>query len=237
MKNKIILISGLVIVFILIGLMIFNHKQKEEEHNERVSNIWNKLEEFPKNDVDYIYLGVNENSCKNKDKCYMVYNKKGEQKINKDKFNINFMCLEDEYSICSKSKILVDDNLEYQVFDIYEYDYDSFLILKTDNNYVIKDIGGQYGEGVLNIYDKEGNLILDIDEVITEFNLVNGNKIDYDKVYSYNPVINNNKLYYVFRSDGETEGLDSLIEFGYIDLSNNKYTKLYTIPAVTYIVP
>lgn len=223
-------------------IIIFTKNDKVKIINKYDSdelNIWKNIEEFPKNEANYVYLGILNNTCNNKDNCFMLTDNKKEQSFNKNSIKINFSCLEDEYSECSKSKIIIDNNIEYQMFDVFEYDFDSILILKTKEIYVIKEIGGQYGEGIISIYDKNGELLLDIDEVITSFNLLENDKIDFDKTYSYIPVINDNKLYYVFRSDevAYSEGVDSKIEFGYIDLETLKYTKLYSTPAITYIIP
>ena len=121
------------------------------------------------------------------------------------------------------------------MFDIFEYDYDGLMIYKTDNNYIVKEVGSQFGEGIMVIYNNEGDLLKELDEVITNFELDDNS----NTLYNYSPVINDNKLYYVFRSDESysNNGIDSEIEFGFVDLNDLKYKKLYTIPAITYVIP
>ena len=261
-SSKLLGVFIIVVVILFIGIFVYKKitspapaKKKEEkienDKNSEVEKIdtddWTKLEEFPKNDksVEIVVLryGAYETEGCNYDDCedISLFENVKDYKVLAGNMDIIFNCTNDKKKDdCGNISFTVDNKIKYlnEKFDIENTAYEH-IIFKTKDNYVIKEVGTEYGEGTIYIYDKVGNLIQSYDETVTKFNKIDNKAIDYDITYEYDPVISNNYLYYVFRS-GEvdfTNGLDSEIKFGRINLSSLEYDNLYTLKAITYDLP
>ena len=257
-KSRIIGISMIVVIIIFIGIFVVKkmnqviEKPSEEETIEIINEPdtierWSKLEEFPENsdDVEIVMLRYEANET---DECdfedcediYLYENVK-DYRVLVGKMNIMFNCTNSNTSDeCGNISFTIDNKIKY-LNDKFEIDKaTSHIIYKTKDNYVIKEVGNQYGEGLLYVYDKNGNLLQTYDNTVTKFNKIDDKKVEYDITYQYYPSINSNYLYYVHRT-GEfdfTNGLDSEIEFSRINLSKEqKIDNLYTLKALTYDLP
>ncbi len=254
-----------IIVVVILFIVIFVYKKitnpdikKEKEKKNPVDNTtevdntpkedvddWTKLEEFPKNDksVEIVALryeayeteGCNYSECED----IYVYENVKDYKVLAGNIDVIFNCTNSKKSDeCGNISFTIDKKIKYlnEKFDI-DHAY-MHIIYKTKDNYIIKEVGTEFGEGTIYVYDKVGNLIQTYDDTVTKFNRINDKVVD-DITYEYDPVISDNYLYFVYRS-GEvdfTNGLDSEIKFTRVNLSNLEYDNLYTIKALTYDLP
>lgn len=254
----------LIIVLSIVGIIIYfliseslhpdNIREEENTNMEETTkeevdiDDWKKLEEFPSNDKSVQTLMLryqaNESDICDASLCedISIYENTKNHKVLNDMMDITFDCTNElSKDECGNISFNIDNKIKYlnTKFDIDNI-ANSHLIMKTDKYYIIKEIGNQYGEGIIYIYNNKGELIQTLEETVTEFNIINGNKIDYNNTYTYLPVINDNWLYYVKRS-GEfnfSNGLESEVKFTRVKLDNNlKYDNLYTLKAITYELP
>lgn len=259
-SSKLLGLFIILVVLLFIGIFIYKGitnpkpKKDEEEKNDKPSEKttevykWEKLEYFPKNDEDVKtvllrYQSMEADTC-DYDTCddIYVYDNVKDYKVLDKSMNIIFNCTNDiKKDTCGSISFTIDNKIKYknESFNI-ENIANSNLIFKTDNNYVIKEIGNEYGEGNIYIYDKVGNLLKTINNTVTKFNKIDNKEIVYDITYEYDPTINNNYLYYVERGEevNFSSGLDSEIKFVRINLNGElKPEYFYSLNAITYELP
>lgn len=259
-SSKLLGVFIIIVVILFICIFIYkgitNPRTKDEEENNEEKNTektvevlkWEKLEDFPKNDNDVKsvllrYQSMEADLC-DFDTCDDIYifDNVKDYKVLNDSMDIIFNCTNDiKKDDCGSISFTIDNKIKYlnKEFDI-DNRANSHLILKTSNNYVIKEIGSEYGEGNIYIYDKNGNLLTTISNTVTKFNKIVDKEIEYEITFEYYPTINNNYLYYVERGEevNFNSGLDSEIKFNRINLSSElKPENFYNLKAITYELP
>ena len=251
----IIVVILFIFIFVYKGITNPRKKNKEESNEETPTEKpvevlkWDKLEEFPKNDDDVKtvllrYQSMEGDIC-DYDTCddIYIYDNVKDYKVLDNSMDIVFNCTNSiKKDDCGNISFTIDNKINYKnaEFDI-ESKANSHLILKTTNNYIIKEIGNEYGEGNIYIYDKNGNLLNTIKNTVTKFNKIIDKEIEYEITFEYNPTINSNYLYYIERGEevNFNSGLDSEISFNRINLSSNelKPENFYNLKAITYELP
>lgn len=248
------------ICLLLIGvLLLFGCNKKKTvdnniDNNDIQNNVvesggdtpWDSLRMFPlmDEDVTYITLSYDGYSCELDDvgDCREIdpY-KNNKYDFNMSEVNIKFNCLkyidsddEDYEMFCSKNKITIDNKINFEYTNDLEYDDKSTIILKTNDYYVLKQVNVEYGRGLLNIYSKDGKLLKSYKNTVTEFEILPDSESEEYETNVYNPVISNNKLYFIVTGDTYLEdGLENNIDFVSVTLNKDlEYNKLYTTHAL-----
>ena len=249
-KNMEILMGVLIVIAIFLGVyyIIDKNSPKKVDYNSDIENtiVMDDLVLFPEMDssvkvLTFSYDGVTceEEEYSNCSEVDLLLNNKLNYSLYG--FKIEFTCLnyfidkdDSEYRYCEKNRIKLDNKVTYTFNNSLEYEDLRTLVLKTDKYYIIKQINTIYGQGNLKIYDLNGKEVKSLKNSIVEFDIFpEGNDEEMEsKVYV--PVVNDNKLYYVYSDYLNFEnGLDNKVHLGYVDLNNNfKYTEISSIKAV-----
>ena len=240
----------IVLVVALMGFIIFREFYSEEKPNvdnitttkvnKENGNDKKELTKFPNNDNSvkaYVEINYFKDAVCDEDECKIIdkYKDNKNLKISTDNMNITYNCDDFDYIIpnddvepinkfCYKHSLDIDNKIIYKTGDSWELGEESTLIMKTDKYYFIQQVGLEYGNGKITIYDNNGKMLKEIKNTVTDFTLDEDSEytdVDY-KNYSFK--LNDSKLYYVLSDDScenDYEDFTNYIHFNYIDLNNN----------------